>query len=114
MIGVFDDNEDLSEHSFTGRQFSEMPEAQQEALLRKKSNLVFSRAEPKHKQVRLLCFCSSLFGCGGALVVKGQQGNCARRAVLCSAGRSPRWGFSVCCEAVSWFAGSRGGKLAEC
>jgi magnesium-transporting ATPase (P-type) len=54
MIGVFDDNEDLSEHSFTGRQFSEMPEGQQEALLRKKSNLVFSRAEPKHKQVRLL------------------------------------------------------------
>jgi Ca2+-transporting ATPase len=51
MIGVFDDIEDLSEHSFTGRQFSEMPEGQQEALLRKKSNLVFSRAEPKHKQV---------------------------------------------------------------
>jgi hypothetical protein len=52
MIGVFDDDEDLSEHSFTGRQFSEMPEAQQEALLQKKNNLVFSRAEPKHKQVR--------------------------------------------------------------
>lgn len=51
MIGVFDDNEDLSEHSFTGRQFSEMPETRQEALVRKKSNLVFSRAEPKHKQV---------------------------------------------------------------
>jgi hypothetical protein len=55
MIGVFDDNEDLSEHSFTGRQFTEMSEAQQEALLRKKSNLVFSRAEPKHKQVGLWC-----------------------------------------------------------
>uniref|UniRef100_A0A383VU19 P-type Ca(2+) transporter n=2 Tax=Tetradesmus obliquus TaxID=3088 RepID=A0A383VU19_TETOB len=54
MIGVFDDNEDLSEHSFTGRQFSEMGEAQQEALLRKKNNLVFSRAEPKHKQEALL------------------------------------------------------------
>eukprot|EP00882_Tetradesmus_deserticola_P014711 GHRQ01015655.1.p1 GENE.GHRQ01015655.1~~GHRQ01015655.1.p1 ORF type:complete len:515 (+),score=214.33 GHRQ01015655.1:98-1642(+) len=51
MIGVFDENEDLSEHSFTGRQFSEMAEGRQEALLRKKSNLVFSRAEPKHKQV---------------------------------------------------------------
>ncbi|WIA43410.1 hypothetical protein OEZ86_009888 [Tetradesmus obliquus] len=62
MIGVFDDNEDLSEHSFTGRQFNEMGEAQQEALLRKKNNLVFSRAEPKHKQdiVRLLKRCGDV------------------------------------------------------
>jgi len=35
------------------REFSEMSEAQQEALLQQKANLVFSRAEPKHKQVRL-------------------------------------------------------------
>lgn len=29
-----------------------MSDAQQEALLMQKANLVFSRAEPKHKQVR--------------------------------------------------------------
>lgn len=34
------------------REFSEMSESQQEALLMQKANLVFSRAEPKHKQVR--------------------------------------------------------------
>lgn len=51
MIGVFDDNESLQEHSFTGREFSEMTEQQQEALLRAKDNLCFSRAEPRHKQV---------------------------------------------------------------
>lgn len=51
MIGVFDASEDLTGYSFTGREFSEMSEQQQEALLRAKSNLVFSRAEPKHKQV---------------------------------------------------------------
>eukprot|EP00775_Hariotina_reticulata_P011517 gene11517-11660_t len=56
MIGVFDAGEDISKLSFTGRHFSDMTEEQQEALLRAKSNLVFSRAEPKHKQdiVRLL------------------------------------------------------------
>lgn len=52
MIGVFDHNESLQEHSFTGREFSGMSEAKQEALLRSKDNLVFSRAEPRHKQVR--------------------------------------------------------------
>jgi hypothetical protein len=34
------------------REFSDMSDAQQEALLMQKANLVFSRAEPKHKQVR--------------------------------------------------------------
>jgi hypothetical protein len=38
--------------SFTGREFGAMSEHQQEALLRSGSNLVFSRAEPRHKQVR--------------------------------------------------------------
>lgn len=51
MIGVFEENESLQDHSFTGREFSEMSEDKQEALLRSKENLVFSRAEPKHKQV---------------------------------------------------------------
>eukprot|EP00878_Enallax_costatus_P002528 GHUV01002710.1.p1 GENE.GHUV01002710.1~~GHUV01002710.1.p1 ORF type:complete len:741 (+),score=207.05 GHUV01002710.1:194-2416(+) len=51
MIGVFDQNESLQEHSFTGREFSGMSEAKQEALLRSRDNLVFSRAEPRHKQV---------------------------------------------------------------
>eukprot|EP00879_Flechtneria_rotunda_P008884 GHRR01009304.1.p1 GENE.GHRR01009304.1~~GHRR01009304.1.p1 ORF type:complete len:758 (+),score=252.63 GHRR01009304.1:345-2618(+) len=57
MIGVFDAGESLTQHSFTGREFSELSDAQQEVLLMAKDNLVFSRAEPKHKQVgyQLLC-----------------------------------------------------------
>jgi hypothetical protein len=41
-----------------------MSEGQQEALLMLKSNLVFSRAEPKHKQV---CVCG-----GGVLRVESR------------------------------------------
>lgn len=37
------------------REFSELSESQQESLLMNKSNLVFSRAEPKHKQVSYKC-----------------------------------------------------------
>jgi hypothetical protein len=39
-------------HCVSAREFTEMNESQQEALLMQKCNLVFSRAEPKHKQVR--------------------------------------------------------------
>jgi hypothetical protein len=70
MIGVFDAGEDISKLSFTGRDFSDMPEEQQEALLRAKSNLVFSRAEPKHKQV-------------GSAGSGGERRGAASRVVLC-------------------------------
>jgi len=63
MIGVFDAGEDISKLSFTGRDFSDMPEEQQEALLRAKSNLVFSRAEPKHKQVGSAGSSGAVQGC---------------------------------------------------
>lgn len=41
-----------------------MSESAQEALLLQKSNLVFSRAEPKHKQVRggLVCAVCVVYG----------------------------------------------------
>lgn len=62
MIGVFDEGESLDKLSFSGREFSDMSDAQQEALLMQKANLVFSRAEPKHKQdiVRLLKRCGDV------------------------------------------------------
>jgi hypothetical protein len=39
-------------HAPPPREFSELSEGRQTALLLSKSNLVFSRAEPKHKQAR--------------------------------------------------------------
>ncbi|GAU35356.1 hypothetical protein TSUD_337480 [Trifolium subterraneum] len=53
-IGVFSPNEDISSKSVTGRDFMELPD--KKAYLRQSGGLLFSRAEPRHKQdiVRLL------------------------------------------------------------
>ncbi|KAH0995644.1 hypothetical protein GBA52_019508 [Prunus armeniaca] len=53
-IGVFGDGEDIKPRSITGREFMSLPD--QKAYLRQSGGLLFSRAEPKHKQeiVRLL------------------------------------------------------------
>uniref|UniRef100_A0A6V7QYL1 Cation-transporting P-type ATPase N-terminal domain-containing protein n=1 Tax=Ananas comosus var. bracteatus TaxID=296719 RepID=A0A6V7QYL1_ANACO len=53
-IGVFSAEEDISTKSFTGRDFMSLPD--KKSKLRQKGGLLFSRAEPKHKQeiVRLL------------------------------------------------------------
>ncbi|KAK9193159.1 hypothetical protein WN944_003856 [Citrus x changshan-huyou] len=53
-IGVFERNEDISLNSLTGKEFMEMHD--KKAHLRQSSGLLFSRAEPRHKQeiVRLL------------------------------------------------------------
>ncbi|KAL8089764.1 hypothetical protein AgCh_039303 [Apium graveolens] len=53
-IGVFGPNEDISSKSVTGREF--MDHRDQKAHLRQSGGLLFSRAEPRHKQeiVRLL------------------------------------------------------------
>ncbi|XP_058109888.1 calcium-transporting ATPase 4, endoplasmic reticulum-type-like [Magnolia sinica] len=53
-IGVFEPEEDISMKSITGRDF--MNHADRKAYLRQTGGLLFSRAEPKHKQeiVRLL------------------------------------------------------------
>ncbi|PQM38023.1 calcium-transporting ATPase 1 endoplasmic reticulum-type [Prunus yedoensis var. nudiflora] len=53
-IGVFGDGEDTKPRSITGREFMCLPD--QKAYLRQSGGLLFSRAEPKHKQeiVRLL------------------------------------------------------------
>ncbi|CAL9002438.1 unnamed protein product [Prunus brigantina] len=53
-IGVFDYDEDISPRSITGREFMCLPD--RKAYLRQSGGLLFSRAEPKHKQeiVRLL------------------------------------------------------------
>ncbi|KAL7590676.1 hypothetical protein Lser_V15G38458 [Lactuca serriola] len=53
-IGVFGPNEDISSKSITGRQFMEHHD--QKGHLAQKGGLLFSRAEPRHKQeiVRLL------------------------------------------------------------
>ncbi|WOK96933.1 hypothetical protein Cni_G05641 [Canna indica] len=53
-IGVFSPNEDISSKSFTGKEFMSLSD--QQNRLRQKGGLLFSRAEPKHKQeiVRLL------------------------------------------------------------
>lgn len=47
-IGIFGDNEDLSDLSFTGRQFMEMDQSQQLEVI--KRACLFSRTEPSHKQ----------------------------------------------------------------
>lgn len=53
-IGVFERNEDISLKSLTGKEFMEMHD--KKAHLRQSGGLLFSRAEPRHKQeiVRLL------------------------------------------------------------
>ncbi|KAL4335774.1 hypothetical protein GQ457_07G033970 [Hibiscus cannabinus] len=53
-IGVFGSNEDISSRSLTGREFMDYPD--QKNHLRQSGGLLFSRAEPRHKQeiVRLL------------------------------------------------------------
>ncbi|ONK80500.1 uncharacterized protein A4U43_C01F18460 [Asparagus officinalis] len=53
-IGVFTPHEDISLKSFTGREFMALPD--KKLQLRQQGGLLFSRAEPKHKQeiVRLL------------------------------------------------------------
>ncbi|XP_074295119.1 calcium-transporting ATPase 4, endoplasmic reticulum-type-like [Silene latifolia] len=53
-IGVFGSHEDISSRSFTGREFMELND--KKSHLRKSGGLLFSRAEPRHKQdiVRLL------------------------------------------------------------
>lgn len=53
-IGVFSPGEDISLKSLTGKQFMALED--KKTLLRRKGGLLFSRAEPKHKQeiVRLL------------------------------------------------------------
>jgi P-type Ca2+ transporter type 2C len=53
-IGIFGQNEDISMKSLTGKEFMILTDKKK--LLRQKGGLLFSRAEPKHKQeiVRLL------------------------------------------------------------
>lgn len=53
-IGVFAPDENISSKSFIGKDFMLLPDKQ--SILRQKGGLLFSRAEPKHKQeiVRLL------------------------------------------------------------
>jgi len=53
-IGVFSRDEDLRSKSFTGREFMSITD--KKSKLRQQGGLLFSRAEPKHKQeiVRLL------------------------------------------------------------
>lgn len=53
-IGVFGSKEDISFRSLTGKEFMDLPD--QRAHLRQGGGLLFSRAEPRHKQeiVKLL------------------------------------------------------------
>ncbi|KAJ3669161.1 hypothetical protein LUZ60_011111 [Juncus effusus] len=53
-IGVFEPGEDIKSKSFTGREFMSLTD--KKSKLRQEGGLLFSRAEPKHKQeiVRLL------------------------------------------------------------
>jgi Ca2+-transporting ATPase len=53
-IGVFRSDEDISMKSYTGKEFMSLTD--KKSVLRQKGGLLFSRAEPKHKQeiVRLL------------------------------------------------------------
>ncbi|PKI68180.1 hypothetical protein CRG98_011479 [Punica granatum] len=55
-IGVFKPNEDISLKSRTGKEFMEMSDKDKKEHLRRNGGLLFSRAEPRHKQeiVRLL------------------------------------------------------------
>lgn len=55
-IGVFGQHEDIRAKSLTGREFMAMSREDQKFRLRQDGGLLFSRAEPRHKQeiVRLL------------------------------------------------------------
>ncbi|CAN6466082.1 unnamed protein product [Victoria cruziana] len=55
-IGIFCDGEDLKGKSFTGKEFMALGSSQQAHVLSRGGGLVFSRAEPRHKQdiVRML------------------------------------------------------------
>ncbi len=56
-IGIFGESEDLAGKSFTTRDFAQLPKAQQADILSgSRGGLVFSRAEPRHKQdiIRIL------------------------------------------------------------
>ncbi|XP_077245643.1 calcium-transporting ATPase, endoplasmic reticulum-type-like [Tasmannia lanceolata] len=55
-IELFSDNEDLRGKSFTGKEFMALHSSQQFEIMSQPGGLVFSRAEPKHKQeiVRML------------------------------------------------------------
>ena len=55
-IRLFSDNEDLSQSSFTGKEFMSLPASRRSEILSKPGGKVFSRAEPRHKQeiVRML------------------------------------------------------------
>lgn len=55
-IGVFEQNEDIYNRSFTGKEFMALPETRRREILRGPGGCVFSRSEPKHKQdiVRML------------------------------------------------------------
>lgn len=55
-IGIFNENEDLSVKSFTGKDFFSLPSERRSEILAGSGGHVFSRAEPRHKQdiVRML------------------------------------------------------------
>lgn len=55
-IGVFGQHEDITSKSLTGKEFMGMSREDQQSHLRQDGGLLFSRAEPRHKQeiVRLL------------------------------------------------------------
>ncbi|KAL2508504.1 Calcium-transporting ATPase 1 [Forsythia ovata] len=55
-IGVFGRREDISSRSLTGKEFIELPVHEKATHLKQSGGLLFSRAEPRHKQeiVRLL------------------------------------------------------------
>ncbi|CAI9759184.1 unnamed protein product [Fraxinus pennsylvanica] len=55
-IGVFGRHEDISSRSLTGKEFIELPDHKKAAHLKQSGGILFSRAEPRHKQeiVRLL------------------------------------------------------------
>lgn len=55
-IGLFPDKTSLKGKSFTGKEFMSLAIGQQMEILSKPGGVVFSRAEPRHKQdiVRLL------------------------------------------------------------
>lgn len=50
-IGLFKENESLEDKSFTGTDFFSLSEDKQAAHLNTTSSLIFSRAEPRHKQM---------------------------------------------------------------
>ncbi|KAL8496808.1 hypothetical protein ACS0TY_020474 [Phlomoides rotata] len=55
-IGVFGRHEDISKRSLTGKDFTELSKREKDAHLSQSGGLLFSRAEPRHKQdiVKLL------------------------------------------------------------